>query len=305
VPTPSDWRTAHLAFGLPRGFSVLMSSLLGVAVPATHQHYFQQVLPLAKCDAGDGRVIGHMLVDLVSRNPKDLAHAIREFAYRTAMLRDSGFAHIGEMLARLLSTDVQGVPDDDTTAIPSSPVKTAAFVSILAPSTHGESEHTRQQDAACDPASVTVKQAAAIGSMVARSLRSAQIPATALRKVVNKDAVLRTMKSSYVWFVPMLEVLTVHKAKQARRSTLGKRLSSIVAVEAPSSNAEADEADEESSFSSVVWLNAHTPAASTALFVLFRIARAQQCHTRHRRTGAGACGCPCKRGRRRTAQHCK
>jgi hypothetical protein len=191
-------------------------------------------------------------VDLVSSNPKDLARAIREFTGRTAMLRDCGFAHIRDMLARLLSADVQGGPDDDTTAIPSTTVKTAAVVSILAPSTHGDSEHTPQQDAACDPASVTVEQAAAIGSMVARSLRSAHMPATALRKVVNKYAVLRTMTSSYVWFVPMLEVLTVHKAKQARRSTLGKPLSSIVAAEAPSSNVEADEADEESSFSSVV-----------------------------------------------------
>ena len=271
------------------------------AVPVTLLEYFQQVRPLAKCDAGDGRVVGQLLVDLVSSNPKDLPHAIREFAYRTAMLRDSGFAHIGEMLARLLRTDVQGVPDDDTTAIPSPTVATAAVASILAPSTHSDSEHMPQQEAACDPASVTVEQAAAIGSMVAMSLRSTHMPATAIMKVVNKNAVLRTMKSSYVWFVPMLEVLTVHKAKQARRSTLGKRLSSIVAAEASSCNVEADEADEERSFSSVVWLNAHTLGASTGLFPLFGL-RAQQCHTRHRRSGAGACGCPCDRGRRRTAQ---
>jgi len=264
-----------------------------VAVPSTQQLYFQQVRPLAKCDAEDGRVVGHMLVDLASSNPKDLPHAIREFANRTAMLRDCGFAHIGEMLARLL----KGGLDDDTTAIPSPTVTSvaAAVVSILVPS-------TPRQDAACDPASVTVEQAAAIGSMVARSIRSAPMPATAaLRKVVNTYAVLRTMKSSYVWFVPMLEVLTVHKTTQARRSTLGKRLRSIVAAEAPSSSVEADEADEESSFSSVVWLNAHTLAASAALFPVFGLC-AQQCHARHRRTGAGACGCPCERGRRRTAQ---
>jgi hypothetical protein len=244
-----------------------------------------------------------MLVDLVSRNPKDLPHTIREFAFRTAMLRDCGFAHIGEMLARLLSADVRGRSDDDATAIPSTSGKTAAVVSILAPS-------TAQPDAACDPASVTLEQAAAIGSMVARSLRSAHVPATALRTVVNKCAVLRTMKSSYVWFVPMLEVLTVHKAKQARRSTLGTRLSSIVAAEVPSLNVEAYEADEESSFNSVVLLHPHKLAASTGLFPLFGL-RASQCHTRHRRTGAGACGCPCERGRRGTAprvpwlRHCK
>jgi hypothetical protein len=244
-----------------------------VAVPSTLLQYFQQVRPLAKCDAGDGRVVGQLLVDLVSSNPKDLPHAIREFAYRTAMLRDCGFAHIGDMLARLLSADVHGGPDDDTTAIPSPTVATAAVASILAPSTHGDSEHMPQQEAACDPASVIVEQAAAIGSMVAMSVRSAHMPATALRKVVNKYAVLRTMKSSYVWFVPMLEVLTVHKAAQARRSTLGKRLSSIVAAAAPSSSVEADEADEESSFSSVVWLNAHTLAASAAFVPPFRIVR--------------------------------
>jgi hypothetical protein len=232
-----------------------------VAVPSTLLQYFQQVRPLAKCDAGDGRVVGQLLVDLVSSNPKDLPHAIREFAYRTAMLRNCGFAHIGDMLARLLSADVHGGPDDDATAIVSPTVATAAVVSILAPSTHGDLEHTPQQEAACDPASVTVEQAAAIGSMVARSLRSAHVPATALRTVVNKCAVLRTMTSSYVWFVPMLEVLTMHKATQARRSTLGKRLSSIVAAEAPSSNVEADEADEESSFSSVVCM-AQCPYAS-------------------------------------------
>ena len=91
------------------------------AVPSTLQRYFQQVRPLAKCDAEDGRIVGLMLVDLASSNPKDLPRAIREFADRTAMLRDCGFAHIGEMLAQLLSANVQGRPDDDATAIPSTP----------------------------------------------------------------------------------------------------------------------------------------------------------------------------------------
>ena len=210
-----------------------MSSLLGVAVPSTQQLYFQQVRPLAKCDSEDGRVVGHMLVDLVSSNPKDLPHAIREFAYRTAMLRDCGFAHIGDMLARLFSTDVQGGPDDDTTAIPSASVKTAAVVSILAPSTHGDSEHTPHQDAACDLASVTVEQAADIGSMVARSLRSAQMSATAIRKAVNKYAVLRTATNAHAWFGPMLEVLLVPpEGAESRRHSLMKRISAIVTPQA-------------------------------------------------------------------------
>jgi hypothetical protein len=204
------------------------------AAPTTVQWYFQQILPLAKCDAEDGRVVGRMLVDLVSRKPKDLPHAIREFANRTTMLRKCDFRHIGDMLAAVLSINADG-----------------------------DSDQTPHKVAACDPASVTVEHAAAIGSMLARSSHSAHMPAATLKKVVMSCAVLRTMKSSYVWFVPMLEVLTAYKAKQAHRSTLGSRLSLIVAAEAPNSSVEADEADEERSFSSVVWLNVHTFAAPT------------------------------------------
>ena len=48
-------------------------------------------MPLAECDPDDGRVVGRMLVELMGRKPKDAAHAIREFAGRTAMLRECGF----------------------------------------------------------------------------------------------------------------------------------------------------------------------------------------------------------------------
>ncbi len=44
-------------------------------MPATLQKYFQQILPLEKCDAEDGRVVGQLLVDLVNSNPKE-KHAI-------------------------------------------------------------------------------------------------------------------------------------------------------------------------------------------------------------------------------------
>jgi hypothetical protein len=218
------------------------------------------------------------------------------------MLRDCGFAHIGDMLTHLLSADVQGGSDDDATANPSTPVRTEAVVSILAPSAHGDSEHTPQQDTARDPASVTIEVAATIGSMVARSLRSAHMPATALRNAVNSCAVLQTMKSSFVWFVPMLEVLTAHKAKQARLLTLNRRLSSVVAAEAPTSIVEADEANEESSFSPVVWLNAHSLAASAALFPLLGL-RAQRCHTRHRRTTGAHGRCQWMSVRARSSTH--
>ena len=160
------------------------------AVPATLQLYFQQILPLAKCDAGDGRVVGQLLMDLVSSNPKDLAREIREFADRTAMLRDCGFAHIGEMLAQLLSANVQGRPDDDATAIPSTP-------------TGGPNR-----------SALTEKQAIAIGCAIASSVHQAHALAAGLSKVVHSHGALQAMKAEYAWFMPMLEVVMAHKAAQ-------------------------------------------------------------------------------------------
>jgi hypothetical protein len=222
------------------------------AVATALQRYFQQNLPLAKCDAADGRVVGHMLVDLVSSNPKDLASAIRDFADRTAMLRDCGFAHIGEMLARSLSADVQGGPDDDATAIPSTPVTIAA----VGP----------------NRSALTEKQAIAIGSAIASSVHQAHSLAAGLNKVVQSHGALRAMKSEYAWFMPMLEVAMAHKAAQLRgsvrspiRSVGMNRLRSIISPVASSDVAlHADAADEESGFSSVVRLGAHGPVSLCA-----------------------------------------
>ncbi len=208
------------------------------AVPATMQRYFQQILPLAKCDAGDGRVVGQLLVDLVGRNPKDLGRAIREFADRTAMLRDCGLAHIGAMLARLLSADVQGRPDDDATAIPSASVMTAG----------------------CNRSALTERQAIAIGCAIASTVQQAHALAAGLSKVVKSHGVLQAMQSEYAWFVPMLDVIMAHKATHPRGSVVMKRLrSSISPVASSDVELHADAADEESGFSSVVRLGALGP----------------------------------------------
>jgi hypothetical protein len=206
------------------------------AVPSSLQLYFQQIRPLAKCDAEDGRVVGRMLVELMGRKPKDAAHAIHVFAGRTAMLRDCGFGHIGAMLTRLLSADVQG----DTTAVPAMPGPAI--------------------DLGLDPLSLTEKQAVAIGSAITSSVRQARVFAVALKRICRAHAVLQVMKSEHAWFVPMLEVVTAHKAAEPRESVLMKRLSRLssrVTVVAPISSAAAsnvDGADEESGFSSVVRL---------------------------------------------------
>jgi hypothetical protein len=166
-----------------------------VAVPTTLQRYFQQIRPIEKCNAEDGRVVGHMLHDLVGRQPKDVARAIREFAHRTAMLRGCGFAHIGDMLTCLLSADVQGKSYDGITPIPSTPVPTGV--------------------AGLDSSSLTEEQAVAIGSAIICSVREASAPAAGLKTIIRSHAVLRAMKSEYTWFVPMLEVVMASKTDVA------------------------------------------------------------------------------------------
>ena len=178
-----------------------------------------------------------MLHDLVSSKPKDLPRAVREFAHRTAMLRECGLAHIGDMLTRLLSGAVQGKSYNGTSAIPSSPVPTTA--------------------GGLDPSSLTEEQAVAIGAAIALSVREADMPATGVKRAVKSHAVLRAMKSKYVWFAPMLETIMAHKAAEPRGSVLMKRLSSRVTSVAPRDAASsADGAEEESGFSSVVRLGA-------------------------------------------------
>jgi hypothetical protein len=193
------------------------------------QRYFQQLRPLAKCDADDGRIVGQMLVDLVGDSPKGLSHAIRAFSYRTAMLRECSLRHIGAMLVRLLSTeartDAQGTPAED-----------AAIMAL-------------------DPSSVvTEKQATAIGSAIAACIPHPE-PAEALQRVVKSHAALRAMQSDYIWFVPMLEVLTAKNSAHGRSfmkplsSAVAAEVSSVVPVDVVSN---AGGADEGSSFTSVV-----------------------------------------------------
>jgi hypothetical protein len=165
-----------------------------IAVPTTLQRYFQQIRPIEKCNAEDGRVVGHMLHDLVSSKPKDPARSIREFAHRTAMLPGCGFAHIGDMLVAMLAANAHTM------------------------------EHVPREDAAGDPAFATAEQATALGCVLAA-------PASALQQVVGAHSILRTMKTRHAWFVPMLEILL--EAVDSHRPDRVKRLSASVAPQAP------------------------------------------------------------------------
>jgi hypothetical protein len=193
-------------------------------VPQSVQRYFQQIRPLSACDAEDGRIVGRMLKDLVESKPKDLAHAIRTFANNTAMLRESGFRHIGVMLEHLLLADALGGAVCDTALV------------------------------ALDRSSVTEQQAIAIGGAVASIVRRSHVPATAVRRVVNSHAVLRAMKSDFVWFVPMLEVMVAPKVAESLRFTEMRQLSSLVkrTSVAPMGGQSDGGEDDASGFSSVV-----------------------------------------------------
>jgi hypothetical protein len=168
------------------------------AVPATLQLYFQHIRPLALCDAEDGRAVGRLLVDLVNSKVKDLAHAIRGFANRTAMLRDCNLRHMGDML-----------------------------VATLAANGHSDSKLAPNENEAENPALVTAEQATAIGAMLAARTRSSEVPAIALHQVMHSHPILREMKMQHLWFSPMLEV--VLEAADARRHSIMRRLSAAVA----------------------------------------------------------------------------
>lgn len=86
--------------------------------------------PLSECDAEDGRIVGYMLLDLVQGNRKDLAHAVRTFVNRAAMLRECGFCHIDAMLTCLLCATAQRGPADAPASIdPSSMTELQAAAS--------------------------------------------------------------------------------------------------------------------------------------------------------------------------------
>jgi hypothetical protein len=109
---------------------------------------------------------------------------------------------------------------------------------------------------------LTEKQAVAIGSAIASSVRQAQAVAARLKKVVKSHGTLQAMESEYAWFMPMLEVIMAHKAAHSRGSVTVamNRLRSIISPVASSDVAlHADAADEESGFNSVVRLGAHGP----------------------------------------------
>ncbi len=174
-------------------------------MPQLLQAYFQKVRPVRKCDAEDGRIVAQMLLDLVDSKPKDLAHAIREFANVTAMLRECSCAHMGELLTSMLVA-VNALSNSSGVAV---------------------------RLAAQDPAHVTAEEAAALGGMLAARARSSHGSAVAVVQAVDSHPALCTARAQHAWFVPMLEVLLVPpEAAESRQFGIARRLSAIVTPQA-------------------------------------------------------------------------
>jgi hypothetical protein len=154
--------------------------------------------------------VGHLLMDLIERKPKDLAHAIGTFANRMSMLRECGFPMAEFLVALIIAAEIARTQSPPEHVAAESPAR-----SVMP-----------------DPSSLTKEQAAAIGSRLV-SMCHSPVTAFALREAVDSHSVLSTMKTRYIWFVPMLEVVLVQAAEHgplASARQLSTRLSSSVGL---------------------------------------------------------------------------
>ncbi len=228
---------------VPQFISNMLALPRIMSIPKSIHLYFTQLRPLSKCVAEDGRVVGHLLMEWIERRPDDLAYTIRKFVNRTAMLRECGF-RMGAFLVALICSS-----------------RRAEIASQVA---------TTSQDFA-SIGLVTEEQAAAIGRTLAAAI--GQPPgAAALQKAVESNPVLHAMQSAHAWLIPMLTVVVgAHEGGKPRRSTITKRVSSILA--AGVTNSDVAPTDAESSFSVVVRLGAHSASTGSFLRALVQMCR--------------------------------
>jgi hypothetical protein len=153
--------------------------------PLAMQAYFQQLRGLSECTAQDGVSVAHMLVDAAEackEGKRQKKHTVWKFALRTSVLRSSGFPHLSEMLATVISrTQV----------------------------TDPESACDLLSDSIADPASVTEEEATTMGAVFAGILDSEEkvSPAAAVDRLMQSFAAFEIMRSKHAWFVPMLTTI--------------------------------------------------------------------------------------------------
>ncbi len=195
----------------------LKRCLCQMHAPTTFQRYFQQIRPPSECEAGDGRVVGHLLMDLVETKPKDSASAIRRFVGRTALLRCSGFPNIGEMLGAMVVGRMVGTSNETET-------------------TSGVSERLGGES----PARMSEQEARTIGSTFGSFAERRLTAAAAVNAYVYNFPALIEMSQRHAWFEPMLQIMALRidaaqpAAPERRRRSSQKRTSRLEGLRRPS-----------------------------------------------------------------------
>ena len=129
--------------------------------------------------------MAHILVDAAEtrrEGKRRKKHAVWKFALRMSMQRSSGFPHLSEMLATVVTRTHVADP---------------------------ESACDLLSDSIADPASVTEEEATAMGAVFAGILDSEATvsPAAAVERLMQSFAAFEIMRSKHAWFVPMLTTI--------------------------------------------------------------------------------------------------
>jgi hypothetical protein len=159
-------------------------------MPAAVQSYFMMV-HVGSYSSEDGRIVGHLLMDAVrytskihvsKREKKRRATAVAKFVMRTAMLSDTPFGNLCDMLIAILGNTLQGV----------------------------------KEVASTDPTRLTQAEAVAIGESC-KTIRLRHVHAKeAVDELLHNYVALRTASQSYAWFRPFLETILLRQTQASR-----------------------------------------------------------------------------------------
>ena len=138
------------------------------------QVYFQSIKPISDCDASDGWIVGHMLMDVrASVRRRDRSSAATEFMSRVEMLRDCPFPHLRPLLLACVANKYR------------------------------RARHT----ATLDPRLLTEEEAITIGCGFAAIILSNNRPTIAVQEMLRTYPALSTLASEISYVGPILEVI--------------------------------------------------------------------------------------------------
>jgi hypothetical protein len=138
------------------------------------QTYFVQVRSMNDCEAADGLVVGHLLMDAaLAASSDERSQAVSQFVMRTAMLRDCECCHLDVLLSAIVENKYRTTKKGETR----------------------------------DPALLTAKEAAAIGRSFALILLQSNGSSAAVQEYLDGNPAIGELVRKYRWFRPMTEAL--------------------------------------------------------------------------------------------------